>query len=594
MDTAFCLESDLSVFDQYLYKGQEQISFVNSFVNNYTSSEAQALSPHNNNFVTNSVMSSETFHAPNFGDDEFEIQSLGQNVGGGEHPGFQGGGGGGGGGGNGGMNNPNIHYNTDYQNMSSPQNRNSPRMQMGVTSPPHQMPHSPAMTLPSPSHTISDNYNTMANQGPTYTNPDGSHSFTDSLSHMTETMPNPAVTQHSLPVNPHFPPQNLEIPPITQSNNPNMVPPHIMSHHNMGHSNMGGNGGNIFHNMTQSGLTMDPYPMQQQGHAVTQLSTINQSAISSHLGLHAGMAPHQGQMPPPQTNLVKQSPSPPQGTTRRSPNQESSEDSDDNTPLAQFAAQKRVPVITEQPKEQPITKKKPPKRKRKKDPNEPQKPVSAYALFFRDTQAAIKGQNPNASFGEVSKIVASMWDSLGVEAKQAYKQRTESAKKEYLKKLAAYRASLVSTAGEQPEVDLESPSKQKKTSVMTSIAQPPSAINAPHLMGAHRTIAPRPTGSSVPITVTMTTAATPMMHQSVMQHMQPVQRVMQGQPLMGPDGMNSAVCRRNGCNKPTIDSPDWDNEYCSNECVVDHCRYAPQMYSQHGWPQTVPQQCYRR
>jgi len=43
--------------------------------------------------------------------------------------------------------------------------------------------------------------------------------------------------------------------------------------------------------------------------------------------------------------------------------------------------------------------------------------VSAYALFFRDTQAAIKGQNPNASFGEVSKIVASMWDALDVEHK---------------------------------------------------------------------------------------------------------------------------------------------------------------------------------
>ncbi len=58
------------------------------------------------------------------------------------------------------------------------------------------------------------------------------------------------------------------------------------------------------------------------------------------------------------------------------------------------------------------------KGKKKKDPNEPQKPVSAYALFFRDTQAAIKGQNPNATFGEVSKIVASMWDSLGEDQKQ--------------------------------------------------------------------------------------------------------------------------------------------------------------------------------
>ena len=63
---------------------------------------------------------------------------------------------------------------------------------------------------------------------------------------------------------------------------------------------------------------------------------------------------------------------------------------------------------------------KPQKKKKKKDPNEPSKPVSAYALFFRDTQAAIKSSNPNATFGDVSKIVASMWDSLGEEAKQVH------------------------------------------------------------------------------------------------------------------------------------------------------------------------------
>ncbi|KAJ0006499.1 hypothetical protein NQD34_013772 [Periophthalmus magnuspinnatus] len=82
---------------------------------------------------------------------------------------------------------------------------------------------------------------------------------------------------------------------------------------------------------------------------------------------------------------------------------------------------------------------------KKKDPNEPQKPVSAYALFFRDTQAAIKGQNPNATFGEVSKIVASMWDSLGEEQKQVYKRKNEIAKKEYLKALAEYRANQLNT-----------------------------------------------------------------------------------------------------------------------------------------------------
>ena len=88
----------------------------------------------------------------------------------------------------------------------------------------------------------------------------------------------------------------------------------------------------------------------------------------------------------------------------------------------------------------PITKKpKVSKRKKKRDPNEPSKPVSAYALFFRDSQASIKVAHPNAAFGDVSKIVASLWDSLDPDSKAAYKKRTENAKKEYLKKLASYR-----------------------------------------------------------------------------------------------------------------------------------------------------------
>nr|XP_061810991.1 TOX high mobility group box family member 4-B-like [Nerophis lumbriciformis] len=80
--------------------------------------------------------------------------------------------------------------------------------------------------------------------------------------------------------------------------------------------------------------------------------------------------------------------------------------------------------------------------KKKEDPGEPQKPVPAYALFFRDTQAAIKGQNPKATIGEVSKIVASMWDSLGKEQKQVYKRKNEIAKKDYSRALAEYKATL--------------------------------------------------------------------------------------------------------------------------------------------------------
>lgn len=116
------------------------------------------------------------------------------------------------------------------------------------------------------------------------------------------------------------------------------------------------------------------------------------------------------------------------------------------------------------------------KGRKKKDPNEPQKPVSAYALFFRDTQAAIKGQNPNASFGEVSKIVASMWDSLAEEQKQVYKRKTEAAKKEYLKALAAYRANQLSQPATE-EMDT-APSPPPPVVNPTPAALPPAGQQA--------------------------------------------------------------------------------------------------------------------
>ncbi|XP_021570332.1 TOX high mobility group box family member 4 isoform X3 [Carlito syrichta] len=155
------------------------------------------------------------------------------------------------------------------------------------------------------------------------------------------------------------------------------------------------------------------------GHS--QLTTIDQSELSSQLGLSLGG----GTILPP-----AQSPEDRLSTTP-SPTNSLHEDGVEDF-RRQLPSQKTV--VVEAGKKQ-----KAPKKRKKKDPNEPQKPVSAYALFFRDTQAAIKGQNPNATFGEVSKIVASMWDSLGEEQKQVYKRKTEAAKKEYLKALAAYK-----------------------------------------------------------------------------------------------------------------------------------------------------------
>uniref|UniRef100_A0A3B3SJA8 TOX high mobility group box family member 4 b n=1 Tax=Paramormyrops kingsleyae TaxID=1676925 RepID=A0A3B3SJA8_9TELE len=194
---------------------------------------------------------------------------------------------------------------------------------------------------------------------------------------------------------------------------------------------------------SSSPVTID-VPLSDMNHGLlghNQLTTIDQSELSAQLGLSLGG----GTILP-----CPQSPDQPLSATPSPADSLQDEDMSDFAQVKSACLPVFVTVSTGIDSHAPPAMRRGvagggagggKKGKKKKDPNEPQKPVSAYALFFRDTQAAIKGQNPSATFGEVSKIVASMWDSLGEEQKQVYKRKTEAAKKEYLKALAAYRAS---------------------------------------------------------------------------------------------------------------------------------------------------------
>nr|XP_034981529.1 thymocyte selection-associated high mobility group box protein TOX isoform X1 [Zootoca vivipara] len=352
---------------------------------------------------------------------------------------------------------------------------------------------------------------------------------------------------------------------------------------------------------------LQPGDMRQPGmlqHG--QLTTINQSQLSAQLGLNMGG-----------NNVPHNSPSPP-GSKSATPSPSSSvhEDEGDDTSKINGAEKRPASDMGKKPKT--------PKKKKKKDPNEPQKPVSAYALFFRDTQAAIKGQNPNATFGEVSKIVASMWDGLGEEQKQVYKKKTEAAKKEYLKQLAAYRASLVSKSYNEPvdvKVSQQPQMMNTKQSVFHGSTQPHSALYLNshyhqqggmnhHITAIHpnipRNIAPKP-NSQMPVTVSIANMAvspppslqmSPPLHPhlSIQQHqpltMQqsignqlPMQvqsalhspTMQQGftlqpdyQNIINPTSTAAQVVTqameyvRSGCRNPPAQSVDWNNDYCSN------------------------------
>ncbi|XP_066513045.1 TOX high mobility group box family member 3-like [Hoplias malabaricus] len=276
--------------------------------------------------------------------------------------------------------------------------------------------------------------------------------------------PFPVLPEHANaqrgPFTPQFPPQSLELPSITISRN-------LMEQEGVAINN------GIPVGIGQSQLRQyPPNPTMVMRSIINmnspnsmmsrnQLTTINQSQLNAQLGLN---------MTGP--NIAHTSPSPP-ASKSATPSPSSSINEDDQDDGSKIGEKRPAPDAGKKPKT--------PKKKKKKDPNEPQKPVSAYALFFRDTQAAIKGQNPNATFGEVSKIVASMWDGLGEEQKQVYKSKTEAAKKEYLKALAAYRASLVSKAAAE-SAEAQTIRSVQQTLASTSLSPAlvmPSPLSSP-------------------------------------------------------------------------------------------------------------------
>eukprot|EP00057_Strongylocentrotus_purpuratus_P019053 XP_011673527.1 PREDICTED: TOX high mobility group box family member 4 isoform X3 [Strongylocentrotus purpuratus] len=111
----------------------------------------------------------------------------------------------------------------------------------------------------------------------------------------------------------------------------------------------------------------------------------------------------------------------------------------------------------------------------------------------------------------------------------------------------------------------QSPSKQQRLSGPVSVSPPhganiAGAVGQLHPNVAPRVIAPKPPLSNAPGGGSMTTAASPYGQPAAMS------------PTTVVSDTRQVLCTRSGCNRLPIESPDWDNEYCSSQCVVDHCR----------------------
>ncbi|XP_048389243.1 high mobility group protein B1b [Stegostoma tigrinum] len=80
------------------------------------------------------------------------------------------------------------------------------------------------------------------------------------------------------------------------------------------------------------------------------------------------------------------------------------------------------------------------KTKKKKDPNAPKRPPSAFFVFCSDWRPKIKEENPGASIGDTARKLGLLWNATSASDKIPYEKRAAKLKERYEMDLAAYRA----------------------------------------------------------------------------------------------------------------------------------------------------------
>uniref|UniRef100_A0A8D0A4B4 High mobility group protein B2 n=2 Tax=Sander lucioperca TaxID=283035 RepID=A0A8D0A4B4_SANLU len=78
--------------------------------------------------------------------------------------------------------------------------------------------------------------------------------------------------------------------------------------------------------------------------------------------------------------------------------------------------------------------------KKKKDPNAPKRPPSAFFVFCSDHRPRIKEENPGISIGDIAKKLGEFWSTQTAKDKAPYEARAAKLKEKYEKDVAAYKA----------------------------------------------------------------------------------------------------------------------------------------------------------
>jgi len=96
-----------------------------------------------------------------------------------------------------------------------------------------------------------------------------------------------------------------------------------------------------------------------------------------------------------------------------------------------------------------------PAKRQKKDPNKPKGALSAYMFFNKDIRQQVIEDDPNASFGEIGKIIGQKWKELTAQEKKKYEKLALEDRERYKKQLSVYESGGKPAAKVQPDEEEE-------------------------------------------------------------------------------------------------------------------------------------------
>ena len=113
-------------------------------------------------------------------------------------------------------------------------------------------------------------------------------------------------------------------------------------------------------------------------------------------------------------------------------------DMNDKRPFEEMAARDKMRWEEEMKHWTPVDGRKGKKQKRKKDPNAPKRPQTAFFLFCADHREALRQQFPDLRIGEIAKKLGEKWSQCDGEKRAKYEGIANDQKETYKRQMEAY------------------------------------------------------------------------------------------------------------------------------------------------------------